>query len=191
MKRSPLVLTVLAVMLYLGGTVVFAQGTHGNAGLHRPTTRGGDAGKRGPSTGGAKSPSQLLQQNTKLESKLQTLLNNQLSATGTKLTPAQVQQLADQFKNSGQFVAAVHVSNNLNIPFFGTGGLMAKMTGSAPVVDTNGKFVVVDGKLTFTSTGSKSSLGKAIQALDPNADPKSEMKKANKQANDDIKGSES
>ncbi len=194
MKRSTLVLTALAVMLYLGGTVVFAQGgghgsgaagTHGNASLHS-STRGGDPGKRGPSTGGAKTASQLLQQNTKLESKLQTLLNKQLSGTGTTLTAAEVQQLAGKFKNMGQFVAAVHVSSNLGINFFGSGGLMDRMTGWTPS-GSGGTFALTAP----TGTPTLTSLGKSIQALDPNADPKSETKKANKQANDDIKGSKS
>ena len=70
------------------------------------------------------------------------------------------------FKNLGQCVAAAHVAKNLNI----TGGfdaLKAKVTGTGSV-----------------------SLGKAIQSFAPNANSKSEVKKANKQADDDMKEAE-
>jgi hypothetical protein len=87
----------------------------------------------------------------KLASKLQGLL-----PAGTDLKTA-----ADGFKNFGQFVAAVHVSQNLGIPF---DQLKAKMTGPNP-----------------------ESLGKAISDLSPNADAKLEQKKAEKQAKDDEK----
>ena len=67
------------------------------------------------------------------------------------------------FKNLGQCVAAAHVAKNLNIPG-GFDALKAKITG-----------------------GSGMSLGKAIEALEPSANAKSETKKANKQASDDMK----
>jgi hypothetical protein len=67
----------------------------------------------------------------------------------------------------GQCVAAAHVAKNLDIPG-GFAALKAKMTG----------------------TGSMS-LGKAIEQLSPNANAKSEAKKANKQADDDMKESSS
>ena len=64
------------------------------------------------------SVSQRLTDNTKLASKLQSLL-----PAGTDL-----QQAAQGFKNLGQFVAAVHVSHNLGIPF---DQLKARMTGTS------------------------------------------------------------
>lgn len=70
------------------------------------------------------------------------------------------------FKNLGQCVAAAHVAKNLNI----TGGfdaLKAKVTGTGAV-----------------------NLGKAIQSFAPTANAKSEVKKANQQASDDMKESE-
>ena len=70
------------------------------------------------------------------------------------------------FKNLGQCVAAAHVAKNLDIPG-GFDALKAKVTG----------------------TGSMS-LGKAIGALEPTANSKSEVKKANKQADDDMKEAE-
>ena len=67
------------------------------------------------------------------------------------------------FKNLGQCVAAAHVAKNLRIPG-GFDALKAKMTG-----------------------GNGTNLGKAIQSFDLHVDPKAETKKANKQANDDLK----
>jgi hypothetical protein len=70
------------------------------------------------------------------------------------------------FKNMGQCVAAAHVAKNLNIPG-GFDALKAKITGTGAV-----------------------SLGKAIESFEPNANAKSEVKKANKQASDDMKEAE-
>jgi hypothetical protein len=67
------------------------------------------------------------------------------------------------FKNLGQCVAAAHVAKNLNIPG-GFDALKAQVTGTNAV-----------------------SLGKAVQALAPSANSKSEVKKANKQASADMK----
>jgi hypothetical protein len=75
---------------------------------------------------------------------------------------------ATGFRNEGQFVAALHVAHNLNIPF---DQLKAKMTGSDPV-----------------------SLGKAIQELRPTLDDKtikSNTKLADRQAERDLEQSES
>lgn len=70
------------------------------------------------------------------------------------------------FKNLGQCVAAAHVAKNLNIPG-GFDALKAKVTGTGSV-----------------------SLGKAIKSFEPSANSKSEVKKANKQADDDMKEAE-
>jgi hypothetical protein len=79
------------------------------------------------------------------------------------LTGQDAQTACGGFKNIGQCMAAAHVAKNLDIPG-GFDALKAKVTGSGSV-----------------------SLGKAIQALAPNADAKAEAKKANKQADDDLK----
>lgn len=123
---------------------------------------GGGAGGPGASMGkshssdsdshssGAKTPDQQLSHNTKLSDKLQGLL-----PAGTN-----VQQAAQGFKNLGQFVAAVHVSHNLGIPF---DQLKAKMIGPP-----------------------KESLGQAIHALKPAANASEESKKGEKEAKQDI-----
>jgi hypothetical protein len=83
------------------------------------------------------------------------------------LTGQDAQTACSGFKNLGQCVAAAHVAKNLDIPG-GFDALKAKMTGSGSM-----------------------SLGKAIEALAPDANSKSETKRANKQASDDMKESNS
>ncbi|MFQ5684463.1 MAG: hypothetical protein ACE5HC_14475 [Candidatus Binatia bacterium] len=69
---------------------------------------------------GKKNAADLLSRNTKLSSKLQTLLPK-----GTDM-----QKAASGFDNLGQFAAATHVSHNLNVPF---DDLKTKMTGPSAV----------------------------------------------------------
>ena len=120
-------------------------------GMHRNGT------ETGPNMGSQKvshsSPTSLLSTNPKLNTTLQQRLGSMLPS-GMSLTDA-----ADGFENLGQFIAAVHVSHNLGIPF---GDLKDKMT-------------------------SGDSLGKSIKALKPDANSKAEAKKAKKQAKADIK----
>ena len=131
--------------------------TMGNSGsMGRPSDTGrpeGPGTANRPSDIGKQAPSHALSADTKLSSKLGSLLPNGMTA----------QQACDGFKNLGQCVAAIHVSHNLGISF---DDLKAKTTGS----------------------GSES-LGKAIHDLKPDADAKSEEKKAKKQADDDLKTS--
>ncbi len=83
------------------------------------------------------------------------------------LTGQDAQTACNGFKNLGQCVAAAHVAKNLDIPG-GFDALRAKLTGP------NGE-----------------SLGKAIHDLKPDADAKAEVKKAQREANKDIKDSSS
>jgi len=92
--------------------------------------------------------------------------NAAISGKIKTLTGQDAATACNGFKNLGQCVAAAHVAKNLDIPG-GFDALKAKMTGSGAV-----------------------SLGKAIQALAPNADGKAEAKKASRQASDDMKDAE-
>jgi len=83
------------------------------------------------------------------------------------LTGEEAATACNGFKNLGQCVAAAHVAKNLNISG-GFDALKAKVTGTGAL-----------------------SLGKAIESLAPSANAKSETKKANKQATDDMKESNS
>ena len=88
--------------------------------------------------------------------------NSKLSSKLQSLLPSgtNLQTAAQGFKNLGQFVAAVHVAHNLGISF---ADLKAKMIG--PPAE---------------------SLGKAIQALKPDANSTEETKKGEKQAKQDM-----
>src|SRR5215471_2995307 len=88
-----------------------SSSTHGNSADAKADK---SSSSNGSSNGS--SVSDKLEDNTKLAGKLQSLL-----PTGTNL-----QNAAQGFKNLGQFVAAVHVSHNLGIPF---DQLKAKMIG--------------------------------------------------------------
>jgi hypothetical protein len=187
MKRLMSFLTASAVVLFLSAVPVFAQhgGGHGGGagmgggsgtgmgasesqshggGMGREGTRGNENSNMGMNSSrmtehsvSAKSATSLLSTNTKLASTLQGRLGS-LLPSGMSLTDA-----ASGFKNLGQFVAAVHVSHNLDIPFT---DLKDKMT-------------------------SGDSLGKAIQALKPDVKAKAEAKKANRQAKADLKATHS
>src|SRR6266545_4960969 len=162
MKRLSFYLAVAAMMLFAGNAAL-AQRDHGGAGgMGSGHSMGSMShGNEGPSSKASgtrahgQTASEILSRNSRLSTKLQSLL-----PPGTNL-----QQAANVFKNLGQFIAAVHVSHNLGIPF---DQLKAKMTGSPP-----------------------ESLGKAIHDLKPVADAKTESKKANKQAQQDMKESAS
>ena len=80
--------------------------------------------------------------------------NPALKAKVESMLPAgmTLKTAASVFRNEGQFIAAVHVSKNLGIPF---DQLKAKMTGSNPM-----------------------SLGQAIHALKPNMSEKDAEKEA-------------
>jgi len=114
----------------------------------------------GPRTAGA-----LLTQNKQLSSKLSSLL-----PAGTDL-----QQAADGYRNLGQFVAAVHVSHNLGIPFDSLKCTELAQAKNCP------QGITVPAKA--------SSLGQAIHTIKPDmssADSKSAAKEAEKQASSDF-----
>ncbi len=132
--------------------------SRGMSGSHQPGgPNGGKGGGASAMQASGKSASDLLTQNTKLAAKLEGIL---------KLTGSDTEKLdalkldAAGFKNLGQFVAAVHVSQNLGITFD-----QLKST----MLDNGGM-----------------SLGKAISQLKPEANTKTETKKANTQAQSDL-----
>jgi hypothetical protein len=168
MKRPSMCLMAMALVFAFGVMPAFAQRGQGGATMsHGPSSAHGKSatqqshsqGARGSAfTQSGKSATDLLAKNTQLAGKLEKILK--LSGPDAL---AQLQADAQGFKNLGQFVAAVHVSNNLGIPF---DQLKAKMTGD-----------------------NAESLGKAVQELKPDADAKAEAKKANEQAKDDLNDS--
>jgi len=169
--------SILALAVLLYSAPVFAQ--HGRPGSVGGGTGAGNHGNMGSTNHGNMNSSSssatpadqqkidnILKKNSAISGKLQTL------------TGMPAQQACAGFKNLGQCVAAAHVSKNLGISF---PCLQAEMTGQTlPSSCHTG---------TAASTKSPMSLGKAIQILSPNANSKLETKKAQKQADEDIKDS--
>jgi hypothetical protein len=131
----------------------------GKPGSAATNAGGGDHGSNtGHGSGASADVALRVSQNAGLSAQLQPLL-----PAGTALSGA-----AAGFRNQGQFIAALHVAHNLNIPF---DQLKTKMTGSDAV-----------------------SLGKAIQELRPSLDDKTvkdNTKLADRQAERDLEQSES
>jgi hypothetical protein len=121
-------------------------------------------GANGSSMGMGQSTGSMANASGKTASDLLTQ-NTKLSGNLQKLLPqgTTAQDACSGFKNLGQCVAAIHVSHNLDIPF---ADLKARTTGSGSV-----------------------SLGKAIEQLKPGTNAKGETKKAQKQANADLRNS--
>lgn len=123
-----------------------ADGSHGSNGSSH------DANGANPGSGHAADFVTRLQNNTNLSSRLQNLLppNETLA------------QAAMGFKNQGQFIAALHVSQNLNIPF---------------------------DQLKMQMLANHESLGAAIRALRPDLTSKTvntDVKTADRQAKNDV-----
>jgi hypothetical protein len=162
-KRTHLILFV--ILAFACSSPVIAQGSHHGGGS--PAGRG-SAGASAGSMGEATKSGAMNHSDMSHASPNDVLSHNTAIAGKIKsLTGQDAQAACSGFKNLGQCVAAAHVAKNLDIPG-GFTALRAKMTGSGAV-----------------------SLGKAIQQLSPNADAKSETKKANQQAADDMKESSS
>jgi pectate lyase len=145
MKRPILICVAVLASLYMVGPYManelYAQhSAGGGASVHGASARPTSSTKG--STGGQKTPSELLQDNKNLSNKLSTIL--------AKQGITNIQQAAQGFKNLG-------------IPF------------------TSLKTDMMNGD----------SLGKAIHALKPAVDSQTESKRGLKQANEDIKESES
>lgn len=183
MKKTYLFVLAAAVALYCAPA--FAQHGHASAGpggmgsangmsgaSHANSNANANANGSNSNAGSAaatngKTMDQLLTQNTKLSDKI------------SSLTGESAQQSCTGFKNLGQCVAAAHVSKNLGISF---DCLRSDMTGTAPASTSSCP----------TGTGSKSmSLGKSIQTLSPTVNSKTESKKGQQQANQDLKNATS
>ena len=166
MKSSTLMIAFATVALVFSNPA-FAQRSHPMGGP--PSSAGGGAASaHGPGMGGSHEAGSAASSDMSHASPSTVLSHNTVIADKIKtLTGQDAATACNGFKNLGQCVAAAHVAKNLNIPG-GFEALKAKMTGSGAV-----------------------SLGKAIKGLAPDADAKSEEKRANKQASDDMKDASS
>ena len=155
MKRLVLSISGLLAVMYLSVMPTAAQRTQAQA---RGATANGSQNTRitSASKAGSKTPGDLLTQNRKLSNKLSTILKQQNPPV------TDLQAASQGFTNLGQFVAAVHVSQNLGIPF--------------------------DQLKTQAQTSG--SFGKAIHILKPGADAKAELMKVAEQAVDDMQSSQ-
>ena len=166
MKKS---ITFLSLSIMLGsGAFAYAQGKGQSLGHAPSVTQGhGQSGDQGhskttssqqgaQSSGSSQKPNWETKFNERLQSDpaFQTRIKNLLPPD---MDPAVA---ASGFKNRGQFIAAMHVSHNLNIPF---DQLKAKMTGVTTTTTASGE--------TLTTTTDPMSLGKAIQELRPTLTP--------------------
>jgi len=156
MKKIITIVCALGLMLYLSSLTTYAQGrnsggsardahapdvSHGKSDDHNQLHHDDD---KSHAAKDSKNFEDRIEQNSALKTRLQGML-----PPGTDLKTA-----ASGFKNQGQFIAALHVSKNLNIPF---ADLKAKMTGA-----------------------NSESLGEAIHNLKPNMPEKDADKEADK-----------
>ncbi len=167
MKRIVVTITLAAAAAWILAIPAAAQGrsqNHPGGGSAAAGSMGGGHGVVASGTSSPHTPGQLLTQNTQLSSKLTSLL-----PAGTNLQTA-----AGGFRNLGQFVAAVHVSHNLGIPFD-----QLKCT----------ELATADACPGLTVPSKSSHLGQAIQTLKPtmsSTDSKSAAKQAEKEASADT-----
>ncbi len=168
MKRTLITITLAAVAVWIFAVPAAAQGHSQGHGAAAGGSMGGTHEhdmNASSNASGPHSPGALLTQNTQLSSKLSSLL-----PAGIDL-----QQAAAGYRNLGQFVAAVHVSHNLGIPFASLKCTELAQAQSCP------KGMTVPSKT--------SNLGQAIHTLKPemaSTETKSAAKQAEKEAANDI-----
>lgn len=171
MKKHHMFVLALAVALYCAPA--FAQHGGGRPAGVGPGSTGAPAGAGSEASGRPSDPGSAGMGHSGIASGSPTTvldnnhvtsaLTNALAKSGVTIPGGNLQSACSAFKNLGQCVAALHVAKNLNLSF---SDLQTKM-------------------------GSES-LGKAIQDLGgPNVNAKSEAKKANKQASQDLNAAQS
>ncbi len=183
MKRCLILLASLVLVLYLGGPA-YAQGKRGVGGPSSthgaPSNRPSDVGKSSSNSPSGHSATDLLTSNHKLDGALTNALtkNGALPKLPDGSTPNLVSDCSG-FSNLGRCISAIHVAKNRDINFF---CLREELTGQ-PLPTTGGTITCPAN----TEPNGAKSLGAAIHALDPNANAKAEAKKANKEADTEIK----
>ncbi len=157
MKHSLILVAAMALVL---GAPAFAQRSHPSPG-GPPSGRGpgSNPGMSGSHEGGTAAHTDMSHASPSDVLKHNTAIAGKIKT----LTGEHAQTACSGFKNLGQCVAAAHLAKNLDFPG-GFDALKAKITGTGAV-----------------------SLGKAIEGIASHADAKAEVKKANKQASDDLK----
>jgi hypothetical protein len=183
------VATVLGV-LAVGTIRASAQGhggpkgttTHGNPHAPKTDSTGGTAPTGGTTPG---APTTATPPLNPIAQKISS--NHGLLPKVTGLLPKDMSldQASLGYKNQGQFIAALHVSRNLNIPY---ADLKTAMTGITPIV---GPVPTTSTGTSTTSSAPRLSLGQAINKLKPTADSTTEATTGERQARVDLDGAES
>jgi len=150
--------------------------THGNPhGTNAGSPKTTATSKKGATSSGTTTPSatgtttelnpiaQKISSKPNLSSKLQSMLPNDMT----------LNQASMGFKNQGQFIAALHVSQNLKIPF---AELKTAMTGIDPTLPPG----------TTQQPTTTMSLGQAIHKLRPTADTDGAVSTAEHQVSTDL-----
>ena len=163
MKRTSILLATTAVVLYLAP---LATAQHGHA------TGSGSMGHTASHSNSNSSSTSIFPSSAKVTSKLSSnLASKGLIPSGTSLST-----YCQGFRNRGQCIAAIHVAHNLKLNF---ACLAHDATGQS-----NSAWGTVAGNC--PSVSGRSSLGKAVQAIDPRTDSGTQIKKAKKQADHDL-----
>lgn len=154
-------ISFLAILTIAATTPAFAQRSHPGGG---PPAGAGSAGSHGSASSGVNGNAASAGHMDTMHSAPSDVLSHNTAIAGKikTLTGEDAATACNGFKNLGQCVAAAHVAKNLSIPG-GFDALKAKTTGTGAV-----------------------SLGKAIEELVPGSNGKSESKKANKEAQQDL-----
>lgn len=143
----------LVVLVALESVMAFAQvPTHGAPSPSQPASNPGRPEAEPTNELQTKSIEQVLHDDARLSAKLEDMLPADMSP----------QQACAGFKTLEQCITAIHLAQNLKLPF---ADLKAKTTGKGSV-----------------------GLRKAIEQMAANTNAKDELKKAKKQAADDMKG---
>jgi formiminotetrahydrofolate cyclodeaminase len=160
MRGLVVAITGFLIIIYLSALLAAAKRAQvqgcGAASQESERTRAASSSKGEATKAGRKTPGELLAQNKKLSDKLTALLRQQNPPV------TDLQAASQGFTALAQFVAAVHISHNLGIPF--------------------------DQLKTQAQTNR--SYSKAIHVLRPDADAKAEAMKAAEQAVDDMRSSQ-
>jgi hypothetical protein len=162
MNRFQVMTGTAALMFALTAVAQHGHMGGGASGSHTMGHQPATHAKSGnTATHGQRTVDQKLTANTKLAGKISTL------------TGIPAQDACSGFKNLGQCVAAAHVSQNLGLKF----------------VDLKDKMLALNPDGTPNTAAKPMSLGSAIQSLDPQANTKTEVKKAKQQAETDTESS--
>ncbi len=177
MKKLILVVAVAILGVSYGATQAAAQGPQGAGAGSASSSSSGITHSLNPIKWVKKDPKSADDQ-LDAKDEQDKKLTASLQAQGVLPANTDAKSACENFKALDECVAALHASKNLGLDF---NCLKSNLTG----VQTSADMSSCQG-----SAGDKAmSLGKAIHAMKPDADAKSEAKTAEKQAKDDLKAS--